>query len=360
MTIGAVMRASAGATCPACGANVDVKNRHVAVTGGAIRIYCSEQCLRARNAPPVPITPSVRPRRRIWWIAGGLIGGTTSFLLAYGLGEADPANNGAPTPWSTVEAATRVSVAPAPRVTVEETAAAAQRDRDQEADAALVTELAHDTWIHPLAGPTRRMPIIPDAAFGALRPGQRPLECVSGHCGVDIGNAWGEPVHAVHDGVVDWVNRGPNDLHGGIFVKIAHRDGTLYSWYFHLAAVPRWVQPGAKVKLGQVIGLLGDTGVGRTGAHLHFSLSVKPAKTAKERYIDPESLIAIWPLWVANDNEAGRVTTLAAPGTPVRQDGWRPYRRPPAAAATSAAGNAAAAAPATDAPSPEAAVDPGQ
>src|SRR5262249_27021950 len=150
---------------------------------------------------------------------------------------------------------------------------------------------------------------------------------------------WGEPVHAVHDGIVDWVNRGPNEEHGGIFVKIAHRGGSLYSWYFHLAGVPRWVKPGVNIKAGQVIGLLGDTGIGRSSPHLHFSISVKPSKYAHERYIDPEPLIAIWPLWIANDNASGgHMTTEVAPGLPVRErDRPRPKPAEPTEPAPAAA-----------------------
>src|SRR5262249_27059298 len=158
----------------------------------------------------------------------------------------------------------------------EQQARLAEEQARRAEDQALLGELMQDAWIHPLAGPRRRMPINHTAAFGAERPGDRPPECASGHCGVDVGgDVWGEAVHAVDDGVVEWVNRGPNEEHGGIFVKIAHRSGTLYSWYFHLAAVPRWVQPGVKITAGQVIGLVGDTGVKNSGPHLHFSMSVK-------------------------------------------------------------------------------------
>jgi murein DD-endopeptidase MepM/ murein hydrolase activator NlpD len=304
----------ANASCPSCGGKVDVKSRHVAVTGTAVQIYCSEVCLSARDAPPRLRAPALGlPRRRGRWIVAFLAASAAGLVL----GKQSTAPQVEPLPLSVVVHALQPRPVPEPPTTVN---AVAQPD---EAEATIIDELAHDAWIHPLAGPERRMPIIPDAAFGALRAGDRPSECVSGHCGVDIGNTWGEPVHAVHDGVVDWVNRGPNDEHGGIFVKLSHRDGTLYTWYFHLAAVPHWVQPGASVKLGQVIGLLGDTGVGRSGPHLHFSLSVKPSKTAKERYIDPEPLIAIWPMWLADD----RITMATAPGTPVRQDGWRPHPR---------------------------------
>jgi murein DD-endopeptidase MepM/ murein hydrolase activator NlpD len=172
------------------------------------------------------------------------------------------------------------------------------------------------------------MPVNHNGAFGASRPGERPPECVSGHCGVDIGNVWGEPIHAAHDGVVEWVDRGPNEDRGGIFVKIAHRNGTLFSWYFHLAAVPRRMQRGAKIAAGDVIGLLGDTGVKQSGPHLHFSLSVKTSKTT-ERYIDPEPLIALWPLWVLDAEGSGRPSSAIEPGVPVRRS---PHRAKPAEA----------------------------
>jgi murein DD-endopeptidase MepM/ murein hydrolase activator NlpD len=179
----------------------------------------------------------------------------------------------------------------------------------------------HDAWIHPLAGPIRWMPRNHTGAFGAERAGERPPECVSGHCGVDIGRVWGTPVHAVHDGVVEFINRGPNEERGGVFVRISHRDGSLFSWYFHLAAVPRSLHRGDKVKAGQVIGALGDTGIKHSAPHLHFALSVKPSKDARERYLDPESLNAIWPLWMPDDSgTGGRIATRIEPGMPVRAD----------------------------------------
>ena len=138
---------------------------------------------------------------------------------------------------------------------------------------------------------------------------------------------WGEPVRAVHDGVVDWVNRGPNEDRGGIFVKVAHRNGTLFSWYFHLAGVPRWVQPGVRIRAGQVIGVLGDTGVKHSAPHLHFSLSVKSSRTSRERYLDPEPLIAIWPLWLPDESARGGRPSTSEPGLPVREPPRRGKRK---------------------------------
>jgi murein DD-endopeptidase MepM/ murein hydrolase activator NlpD len=326
-------------TCPSCSGPVDLKTPHVAVAGTEVRMYCSDDCLNGRGAPPEVIAPARPKRRAVWWIASGLaVGapGVSLYMLRDRGAQSDPVAMPAPEPETIGARESGVDL----------------RERERAEDAALVAELGRDVWLHPLAGPTRRMPANHNGAFGATRDGERPPECVSGHCGVDLGREWGERVHAVHEGVVDFVNRGPNEEHGGLFVRIAHRGGTLYSWYFHLAAVPRNVRAGAKVTAGQVIGLLGDTGVVSSGPHLHFSLSVKPTKHARERYLDPEPLIAIWPLW--NPNE-GKLTTTEAPGLPVRAPSRRRDRKRPAQATPA---SAPAASPASPAASPATHADP--
>ncbi len=183
----------------------------------------------------------------------------------------------------------------------------------------LLAALGQDAWIHPLAGPVRRMPRADSRVFGAVRPGDRPIECRNGHCGVDLGGEiWGEHVHAAHDGVVDYVQRNANPDRGGEYVRLSHRDGTVFTQYFHLAAIPRALQRGDHVKSGDVIGLLGDTGVKESQPHLHFAISVRPSKEWPERYMDPEPLIALWAVRVPIDgSEAGLVTTLARPGLPL-------------------------------------------
>jgi murein DD-endopeptidase MepM/ murein hydrolase activator NlpD len=326
-------------TCPACSGPVDVKTPHVAVYKGSVRTYCSAACLEARDPIPVDVVSLDAPpkrKRRIWtWLIVGLAvtGTSTALFLQRDLEQ--------------------LEVPPPPSVTLTQPPADPEANAppagnpQQEADTALVNELMHDAWIHPLAGPTRRMPHNHNGAFGAERGGERPPECVSGHCGVDVGSEWGERVYAVHDGVIDFVNRGPNEERGGLFVRIAHRDGTLFSWYFHLAAIPRSIRAGDKVKAGQLIGLLGDTGVKHSAPHLHFALSVRTGKHA-ERYLDPEPLIAIWPLWIPNE-KGGRLS-MEEPGVPVRAGGGGGHRK---------AKQKAEAAEATSADSaPEAAVPP--
>jgi hypothetical protein len=155
------------------------------------------------------------------------------------------------------------------------------------------------------------MPIRDSRVFGAERPGDRPIECANGHCGVDIGGeVWGEPVLAAHDGVVDRVVRGPNEDRGGLYVRLSHRDGTVFTQYFHLAAIPRWLEAGRAVRAGEVIGLVGDTGVKQSGPHLHFTISIRPAADQPERYIDPEPLIALWPVHIPG----GKLSAAELPG----------------------------------------------
>jgi len=299
--------------CPTCKGTVDVKSHHVVVVGATVRVYCSAICLEERDvvrADPAPVEqPVPHARRSWWWVVSGLLG--TLGTGGVGLALTRSVEAEAP-PAPMIEA-------PAELVQLADGVTETVDDRRRAAEDALIVDMMGVTWVHPLAGPTRRMPVTHNGAFGAERPGERPLECVSGHCGVDLGQSWGEPVYAVHEGVVDFVQRSSNDDHGGIFVRIGHRDGSLFSWYFHLAAVPRAIQPGTEVSAGTMIGLLGDTGVKHSSPHLHFALSVRYAKN-HERYLDPEPLIALWPLWLPNETRTGgRLLSSAFPGVPMRQ-----------------------------------------
>ncbi len=85
------------------------------------------------------------------------------------------------------------------------------------------------------------------------------------HQGTDYGAAYGTPIRAVTDGVVNFAG-----WHGGHgkMVKISHSGG-LGSGYAHMSSIA--VAPGARVAQGQVIGYVGSTGMS-TGAHLHFEV----------------------------------------------------------------------------------------
>ncbi|HEX4460724.1 MAG TPA: M23 family metallopeptidase, partial [Polyangia bacterium] len=247
-------------SCARCGGSVDVRGRHMQIDGSSVLVYCSRDCA---SAPATPVAVELPPPSK-WSPLMHLARATAALpllLFTSGLPAAPHAQA-----FATTAAPLAVATAtPTPPAAPQFGPAWPPSEVDW------AREIASDAWIHPLDGPVRRMPIRDARVFGAERPGDRPGECRGGHCGVDLGGeVWGEPIHAAHDGIVDRVQRGPNDEHGGAYVSIAHRGGTIFTKYFHLAAIPRWIEPGVHVKMGEVIGLLGDTGVKHSRPHLHF------------------------------------------------------------------------------------------
>jgi murein DD-endopeptidase MepM/ murein hydrolase activator NlpD len=307
--------------------------RWVRARGAFVYVFCSRGCLDADTRAARVRTMGVvtRTARRL------LLGAT--LLVAWLL------PHEALWPWRSAPAAPAVQVLPADAPSSLPVGWFGPEWPPTETS--VLAALGRDAWVHPLAGPARRMPRSDSRVFGADRPGNRAIECRNGHCGVDLGGEiWGEHVRAAHDGVVDYVQRGPNPDHGGRFVRIAHHGGTVFTQYFHLAAIPRGLERGVPVKSGQVIGLLGDSGVKESQPHLHFAVSVRPSPEGHEKYIDPEPLIALWPLRVPVDgSEVGLVTITAAPGVPLGSALRHAHRAKPGKGA----------APAEDAPAGEAA-----
>jgi len=86
------------------------------------------------------------------------------------------------------------------------------------------------------------------------------------HVGVDLVAKYGTPVKAVADGKVesaDWAG----EL--GRCVRLDH-EHSLVSIYGHLSRIADDLRPGGYVRMGQVIGYVGTTGLS-TGPHLHFA-----------------------------------------------------------------------------------------
>ena len=98
----------------------------------------------------------------------------------------------------------------------------------------------------------RRHPV-----YGFVRP----------HHGVDFVARWGAPVRATGDGVVLFAGwKGDN----GYMVSVRH-DGVYRSGYAHLSRIPDHIKRGARVRQGQVIGFVGNSGAS-TGTHLHYAI----------------------------------------------------------------------------------------
>ena len=85
------------------------------------------------------------------------------------------------------------------------------------------------------------------------------------HKGIDIACAYGSPVYAVVDGIVDWAG---GKAGYGNFVGI-QGPGGVGTGYGHLSRV--LVRAGQRVERGQVVAYSGNSGLS-TGPHLHFEV----------------------------------------------------------------------------------------
>jgi murein DD-endopeptidase MepM/ murein hydrolase activator NlpD len=85
------------------------------------------------------------------------------------------------------------------------------------------------------------------------------------HHGIDIATHYGNPIIATADGVVIMAQ---SDKIGGRTIKIKHMFGYT-TVYCHLSKY--LVKVGQKVKRGETIGLVGDTGKAR-GPHVHYEV----------------------------------------------------------------------------------------
>lgn len=88
------------------------------------------------------------------------------------------------------------------------------------------------------------------------------------HEGIDIFATQGTPVVAISDGVIEFVG---NDDIGGKTITVQPDDYDWEAYYAHLDQ--QYVISGERVKKGQLIGTVGNTGNAKsTPAHLHFGI----------------------------------------------------------------------------------------
>ncbi|HUX54052.1 MAG TPA: M23 family metallopeptidase [Williamwhitmania sp.] len=101
----------------------------------------------------------------------------------------------------------------------------------------------------------------------------------SGHFGTDIASSPNEVVVATLDGTVTmaaWT------LETGYVIQIQHA-GNLLSVYKHNSKLLK--KPGAHVKAGEAIAIIGNSGELTTGPHLHFELWYNGTPVDPEKYI---------------------------------------------------------------------------
>jgi murein DD-endopeptidase MepM/ murein hydrolase activator NlpD len=99
------------------------------------------------------------------------------------------------------------------------------------------------------------------------------------HTGIDFRGDIGEPIHATAAGTVSIAG-----WEGGYgkMVEIDHGNG-LATRYGHLSAID--VAVGDKIRIGQVVGLLGSTGRS-TGPHLHYETRIDGEPVNPQKFLD--------------------------------------------------------------------------
>lgn len=102
------------------------------------------------------------------------------------------------------------------------------------------------------------------------------------HYGVDYGAPVGTPVRVTAAGTV--ISAGW-DGGGGKTVKVRHPNGYL-TGYLHLSRFADGIRPGARVRQGELIGYVGQTGLA-TGPHLDYRVQ------RDGTWIDPQSLRSV-------------------------------------------------------------------
>jgi murein DD-endopeptidase MepM/ murein hydrolase activator NlpD len=102
------------------------------------------------------------------------------------------------------------------------------------------------------------------------------LGYVKMHTGVDWATPYGTPIFASGNGVVEKV--GPEGGYGK-YVRIKHNNG-YETAYGHMSAFAKGLEPGKRVRQGQIIGFVGSTGMS-TGPHVHYEILVNG------RFVDP-------------------------------------------------------------------------
>jgi murein DD-endopeptidase MepM/ murein hydrolase activator NlpD len=102
------------------------------------------------------------------------------------------------------------------------------------------------------------------------------LGYVKMHTGVDWATAYGTPIFASGNGVIEKVG-----LEGGYgkYIRIKHNNG-YETAYGHMSAFAKGMEVGKRVRQGQVIGFVGSTGLS-TGPHVHYEILVNG------RFVDP-------------------------------------------------------------------------
>ena len=133
------------------------------------------------------------------------------------------------------------------------------------------------------------------------------------HTGVDWAAAYGQPIYASGNGVVERVG-----WEGGYgkYVRLKHNNG-YETAYGHMSAFARGIEPGKRVRQGQVIGFVGSTGLS-TGAHVHYEIIINGRFVDPMRHRLPRGRVLEGSLLASFEKERDRVESIMSRKTAAR------------------------------------------
>src|ERR1700726_4608241 len=131
------------------------------------------------------------------------------------------------------------------------------------------------------------------------------LGYVKMHTGVDWATAYGTPIFASGNGVLEKVG-----LEGGYgkYIRIKHNNG-YETAYGHMSAFAKGMEIGKRVRQGQVIGFVGSTGMS-TGPHVHYEILVNGRFVLPMRIKLPRGRSLEGPMMTSFEKERDRLDTM--------------------------------------------------
>ena len=125
------------------------------------------------------------------------------------------------------------------------------------------------------------------------------------HTGVDWAAPHGTPIYSSGNGTVE---KAGWESGYGKYVRVRHTNG-YETAYGHMSAFARNLQPGMRVRQGQVIGYVGSTGLS-TGAHLHYEIMVNGRFVDPMRIKLPRGRVLDGPVLATFERERDRVESM--------------------------------------------------
>jgi murein DD-endopeptidase MepM/ murein hydrolase activator NlpD len=125
------------------------------------------------------------------------------------------------------------------------------------------------------------------------------------HTGVDWAAPNGTPIYSSGNGTIE---KAGWESGYGKYVRVRHANG-YESAYGHMTAFARGIEPGVRVRQGQIIGFVGSTGLA-TGAHLHYEILVNGRFVDPMRIRLPRGRVLEGPVLASFDSERERLDNM--------------------------------------------------